>query len=397
MSDIKKLLDMMELIHYIDKFKNKIFIFVVTGKIYIRDIIPDIIILQSFNIKVVIIIATEDYKNEDLKSISEKNLSIIMEISAMLKKNSLDPLPSLGTEVFAKKTKQKDYGKVTGFDVETIEFGLSKNKIPLISPIGMDKRGHYYKLDEKDIALELAVSLNATNIFWISEMDGIDIADRKQQFLTYNQVKSMLYGNKGIDEVTEEILNYSLKAMDRGIKDFSILKGETGSIYREVLTYDISGTLISKIDDEFMRKAEIEDVYAIHLLMKNEIERKNILPVTEEEVEQEIESYMVYEVDASIVALGKLNYYGAAAEIAKVATFPRYQGGKKAREICKALIDRAIEENLEYVFGLTINDAMVKVFESLGFREVERNVLPDKWKEHYDFTRPSRSFKLELR
>ena len=38
--------------------------------------------------------------------------------------------------------------------------------------------------------------------------------------------------------------------LDRGIKEFSILKGETGNIYQEVLTYDISGTVISKVDDE---------------------------------------------------------------------------------------------------------------------------------------------------
>ena len=35
----------MELIHYIEKFKNKIFVLVVTGEVDIRDIIPDIIIL----------------------------------------------------------------------------------------------------------------------------------------------------------------------------------------------------------------------------------------------------------------------------------------------------------------------------------------------------------------
>ena len=125
--------------------------------------------------------------------------------------------------------------------------------------------------------------------------------------------------------------------------------------------------------------------------------RNNLLPVNEDGIEDDIDSYIVYEIDKSIVAVGKLSYYDEnIAEIAKIATFPRYQGGQRAREVCKALIDKAKEEGLEGVFGLTINPAMMKLFQSLGFEEIDRADLPEKWKEHYDFSRPSKAFYMEI-
>lgn len=398
-NNIKKLLDTMELIHYIEKFKNKIFVLVVTGEVDIRDIIPDIIILQSFNIKVVIVIGyTEKYKDIALMDMNNKVTDIILEISGLLKRNDLDPLPSMGTEVFARKLKDRsEYARITGFDLETIEFALKHNKIPIIAPLGIDDRGRYHKLDEKEIALELACKINSNTIFYVSEVDGIEINNKKYQYLNYNQVKDILDKDNIEDKVTKEILSFSYDVMNRGIKEFSILKGETGNIYQEVLTYDISGTVISKVDDEKIRRAEIEDISSIYLLIKNEVARNNLLPVNEDGIEDDIDSYIVYEIDNSIVAVGKLSYYDEnIAEIAKIATFPRYQGGQRAREICKALIEKAREEGLEGVFGLTINPAMMKLFQNLGFEEIDRADLPEKWKEHYDFSRPSRAFYMEL-
>ena len=303
-NNIKKLLDTMELIHYIEKFKNKIFVLVVTGEVDIRDIIPDIIILQSFNIKVVIVIGyTEKYKDIALTDMNNKVTDIILEISGLLKRNDLDPLPSMGTEVFARKLKDRsEYARITGFDLETIEFALKHNKIPIIAPLGIDDRGRYHKLDEKEIALELACKINSNTIFYVSEVDGIEINNKKYQYLNYNQVKEILDKDNIEDKVTKEILSFSYDVMNRGIKEFSILKGETGNIYQEVLTYDISGTVISKVDDEKIRRAEIEDISSIYLLIKNEVARNNLLPVNEDGIEDDIDSYIVYEIDNSIVA-----------------------------------------------------------------------------------------------
>ncbi|BDU49918.1 GNAT family N-acetyltransferase [Haliovirga abyssi] len=396
MENIKTLLDTMELIHYIEKYKNKILIFVVTGKVYIRDIIPDIIILQSFNIKVMLVIGySEKIKKYNISELKNEMSEIVLEISSMLKKNNLDPMPSIGTEVFAKDIKTSEYKKVSGFDIETFEFALKNNKIPIIAPIGMNARGKYLKLDEKDVAMELGISFKASTVFFISEVDGVILNGNRMQFLTYKDAKKIL-ANGVIDKNIKEIMSYGVQLIEKGIKEFSILEGKTGNIYKEVLTYDISGTLISKGDDEIIRFADIEDVPSIYLLIKNEMTKNNILPITEDNIENAVDDYIVYEIDSSIVAAGKLNYYENVGEIAKIVTLPRYQGGKKAKSVCLALIEKAKSEKLDYVFGLTVNESMMKLFRKLGFVEVKRESFPEEWKRQYDFERPSKGFRLNL-
>ena len=128
----------------------------------------------------------------------------------------------------------------------------------------------------------------------------------------------------------------------------------------------------------------------------NEMENKNILPVTEQEIERDLERYMVYTLDDGVVGAGKINNYGDLAEIAKIATFPRYQGGQKAKKICNALINNAKSKEYKGVFGLSINPLMMKLFIGLGFVEIEREKLPDEWKKNYDFSRNSKAFILEF-
>ncbi|MGM0508131.1 MAG: GNAT family N-acetyltransferase [Fusobacteriota bacterium] len=393
MAQIDKLLNTMELIHYIEKFKGDVLILVVKGKKYIKEIIPDIIILQSFNIKVVLVLGYGKSIYNKMDTLIKENTNVIMEISSMLKKNSLKPVISLGTDVFVKK-ENNGYG-INGFDNESFKWAFSENKIPIIAPIGMDKRGNYHRIDEKEIASKLAKVLKSKIVYFVSGIDGIKKGGKRVQFLNYKDVKKLLQNNRNSKEI-KDLLKYSLKLMDNGTKECAILKGETGNIYKEVLTYDICGTFIKRVEEEKIRSAKINDISSIYLLMRNEMKNKNILPITEDKIEKEIKKYIVYDIDGSVVAVGKLNDYNEWAEIAKIATFPRYQGGEKAKKVCKALIDKAKKQNRRFVFGLTINKKMINLFESLGFKNISRDELPEKWKKNYDFSRPSKAFVLKL-
>lgn len=389
MSKIKKILDTLELINYIDKYRGKTIVLVVTGKNYIRDIIPDIIILHRFNIKIVIVMGINT-DQKSMKKYSQEYFDIILEISSLLKRNNLSPLPSFGTEIYAKEEIDGTI-EFDGIDKKTLNYALEENKIPILSSFAMDKRGRYLRLGKKKTTLELAKALKASIVFWISEEGEVKIDNKKYQFLYYEEIKEQLK-NKNNELYPQKILEYGISLMDNGIKKFALIKGETGNIYTELLTYDISGTLISRVEDEGVKKADLDDIPEIYMLIKNEMERKNILPVTEEEIEEEIDRYIVYKMDEGVVAAGKLNYYEEMAEIAKIATYPRYQGGKKAKVVCEELIKKAKDEGYKKVFGLSINNAMINLFLGLGFENVERTELPEKWKENYDFNRKSKAF-----
>jgi len=57
---------------------------------------------------------------------------------------------------------------------------------------------------------------------------------------------------------------------------------------------------------------------------------------------------------------------------------------------------RQFQHQDEYVFALSINEKMWTFFKNLGFSEVERKELPQQWQNQYDFSRPSRAFRLVL-
>ena len=395
MSGFSKLLQTMELIHYIEKFKNRIIILVVRGKMDIRDIIPDIIVLQSFNIKVALIIGNiEDYSRQRELSFNEAAVEIIMDISSILKKNRLKPFISLGSEIIASND-GGEYGKILSID-DSIKKAIDDNKISVIVPLGMDVRGNYYKILLDDLSLELAKELNSEDIYILSEKDGVSIGGVPYKFLNYNQVWEVVDKDVFEDERVESTMKFALRAMESGIKNIGIISGNTGNIYTELLTYDISGTFISRAEDENIRRAKIDDILSIYLLIKNEVERDNILPVAEKDIEEELNNYIVYEVDSSIIGVGKLNDYGDSVEIAKLAMLPRYRGGKRAGNICRELVKKARVDGKKQVFGLTINRSMMKLFEDIGLKEVKREVLPKKWQEKYDFSRPSKAYLINL-
>ncbi len=76
----------------------------------------------------------------------------------------------------------------------------------------------------------------------------------------------------------------------------------------------------------------------------------------------------------------------------KLCTLPRYQARGRARELVRAILDKARQDGKRAVFALTVQDYVAEFFERLGFRQVPRESLPPSWQAGYDFSRPSRAF-----
>ena len=109
-----------------------------------------------------------------------------------------------------------------------------------------------------------------------------------------------------------------------------------------------------------------------------------------------LQNGFVYAIDHSIVGFAMLNVYENLGELAKFATFPRYQGRGIAKELAFALIQKAKELNLEGVFALSIDPKMGDFFQTIGFIEHPREKLPLSWQKNYDFNRPSKAFLLSF-
>lgn len=179
--------------------------------------------------------------------------------------------------------------------------------------------------------------------------------------------------------------------------DIVLLEGKTTALFQEVFTYDGAGLLFNRAKTTVIRPAQVGDITHIMMLLRPEIEAKRILPVTEATIERDIAHYRVYEVEGDIVGLARLKIYGAWAEMAQFITLHRYRGRGRARELAARLEEEARAQGLDAVFALSVEPRMWAFFQSLGFREIDRQLLPDTWKQNYDFNRPSHAFYKALK
>src|SRR5262249_45855296 len=135
----------------------------------------------------------------------------------------------------------------------------------------------------------------------------------------------------------------------------------------------------------------------IALLLTPEQEAGRILKVDENEMEANIRSYWVYDIDGLLVGAARIKPFGTWAELAHFATLPRYRGKGRARELAMRLIREATIQGFEAVFAPSIGERMWESFRAFNCREIERAQLPPAWKEGYVMSRPSRALVRQLR
>ena len=68
-----------------------------------------------------------------------------------------------------------------------------------------------------------------------------------------------------------------------------------------------------------------------------------------------------------------------------------------ARELAEKMIQTVKNAEKDYIFALSVEPKMFEFFKSLGFKECERSVLPESWRDKYDMSRQSRAFKLNVK
>ena len=247
-------------------------------------------------------------------------------------------------------------------------------------------------LQQSDLIADLA---NADRVFLLSRNPGLVVDHKLLSHCSSEELKEILK-NKRNCNISLEILDYLAQQERVKKREYALLSGGSGELFTEVFTHRGSGTLFTNVYSNLIRRAELSDVLEIFRLMKPYLDSGAMRPITEDEVAASINNYQVYIVNDSIVASAQLVRYGMAGEIAKFATLPRYQGKGRARELAKSLMRTAQEQEMEFVFSLSSSKKMWRFFDSLGFKEIPREKLPEEWKAQYDFTRISKAFLREL-
>jgi amino-acid N-acetyltransferase len=314
-------------------------------------------------------------------------------------------------------------GVVDGVDMEhtgtvdkiytgSISRVLDLGMVPILPCIGWSPSGRPYNVPSDEIALAAAAALGAVKFFIISVHERLregafrlpenpEIrADGSLVRLTPQEADAVIAANAaGADNEQERTLRelrLALKACRAGVERVHIIDGrEEGAVLKELFSNLGVGTMVYADMYESIRAFHSRDLPDILRLMEPLMQKGILIRRSAEQIQENKDDYVVFEIDGSVHACAALHDWGEGqGEIAAVAADPLYADFGLGRRIVSFLIEKARKARLSRVFVLTTHAQ--DWFETLGFSETAVERLPEQKRRLYDHNRRSKVFVLEL-
>ena len=124
------------------------------------------------------------------------------------------------------------------------------------------------------------------------------------------------------------------------------------------------------------RNAKLPDAFAIEQLIQVHVGDGTLLPRSLKDICENIRDFIVVENEGEIVGCGALHLYGMhLAEIRSITVTSKSKGRGAGRVLVDALLKEAKQQSVTCVCLFT---RIPDFFARMGFREVEKEALPDK-------------------
>jgi amino-acid N-acetyltransferase len=289
-------------------------------------------------------------------------------------------------------------GEVRRIDTPAIEAQLEQGSLVLLSNLGYSATGEVFNLSTEAVATETAVRLRADKLIFLMEGEGLrDGRRRPLQQLTLREAEALLTGRRRLPDEVRHFLGSARHACQQGVKRVHLLsRSIDGALLLELYTRDGCGTLVSSEPFEELRRARIEDVGGIIELIAPLEAEGTLVRRSREQLEIEIENFVVYERDGMAVACAALYPYPEVrvAELACLAVHPDYRNQGRGDSLLEQLVTDAREAGIGQIFVLTTRTT--HWFRERGFRPGDLDKLPVQRRALYNYQRNSKILIKEL-
>lgn len=353
-----------ELFHYSYRFRDQLFVIAVEQAEVLHELLQDLRVLQTSHIKVLICCPA-----------SPKLINFIDEWNA--RGFRFCSFATLEPDLITERLEDEQ------LPVITLKSSLSKDSV-ISSPFHQE-------------ALEIASVMGAEKAFLLSDYPALVVDGKYRSFTTPKEIDRYLAEDAKIN-IGAEALSFLREQQQSREFDVAILEAKEGALFQEIFTHMGVGTLFSSHYPNVFRVCTLKDLSDLTFLMKPYVASGAILPISEEQLVEEIESFYAFTVNGEIVASAKLREYpGKIFEIGKVCTLPRYRRQGRARTLAENILSVNQLQDAQFAFAVSIEPHMWDFFKGLGFVEIDREKLPEEWQKGYDFSRPSKAFKYSLK
>tara|TARA_Y100001935_G_scaffold213026_1_gene183725 strand:+ start:85 stop:933 length:849 start_codon:yes stop_codon:yes gene_type:complete len=178
-----------------------------------------------------------DFNNDIVNSLEEKKISAI---SIHTKKNNV-------IEVVPESEELGFVGIPNKINNEHILSIINQNKIPIISPLGLDTENQTYNINGDTAAMAIAKSLKSRRLLLMTNVDGVLDKNKKLIEEIYSSKVLEMIKNGTITGGMIPKINACLDAVSNGVTAVGIINGtKQHSCLWEIFSDKGSGTLIRK-------------------------------------------------------------------------------------------------------------------------------------------------------
>lgn len=283
-------------------------------------------------------------------------------------------------------------GDIRKIDHAAVRALLDGGHIVLLSPLGYSPTGEVFNLRAEDVATAAAAALRADKlILMVAGEDLTDGAGKPVKQLTLPQAETLLNESAQLTEALRRNLQSAITACRQGVNRVHLISHDLdGGLLQELYTRDGAGTLVTGGKYEDLRNAQIDDVGGILELIKPLEETGVLVRRSREQLELEIDRFMLIERDGMIIGCSALYPYPEEkmGELACIAVHPDYVDNGRGGELLDAMQQRARQLGLKRLFVLTTQTT--HWFRERGFTEGDIGTLPVKKRRLYNYQRNSK-------
>ncbi|QSX33973.1 amino-acid N-acetyltransferase [Shewanella avicenniae] len=423
---------------YLNAHRGKTFVVMLGGEAIedgnFRSIVNDISLLHSLGIKVVLVYgarpqidaaleanAIEPAYHNGVRITDESSLKVIKQVAGALQFDitarlsmNLSNTPMQGAQinvvsgnfVIAQPLGVEDgidfclSGKVRRIDTQGLKQQLEKNSIILMGPIAASVTGESLNLTAEEVATQVAIKLKADKVIGFSANHGVhDESGNVIAELMPNDAQRMLssLAEQETDRGTLAFLKAAIDACRAGVPRCHLVSyQEDGALLQELFTRDGIGTQIVTESAERLRRASISDIGGIINLIRPLEEQGILVRRSREQLEMEIEQFMIIERDALVIGCAALYPFEEdnAGEFACLVVHPEYRDMDRGSLLLKNIVNQAKVRGYSRLFALTTRS--IHWFLEHGFQMVDVDALPTKKKQLYNYQRRSKILALDL-
>lgn len=379
--------DLRGILKYVPMFRGQVFVIAVDGSLVghemFRNVLLDIAVLRSLNIKVVLVhgigqqlreladarnIEISDAYGEGvtdettLQLATEATASVNLQIVQGLTRNKLRCAATNAVrskEIGILKGKDQELsGNVDKLDIKLIHQLLDSDTIPVVAPIAFNREGNSLRINSDLLAAELASSLEASKLIFLTTHESLQVEGHLVTNLMVAELEALLK-DRAAHSIPERLRSkaaHAIKAIRAGTPRAHILDGRIfGVLLNEVFDKVGIGTMIYNNDYESIRPAIAADAYSIFNITRNAMQSDALLERTQQYVESEIANFLVYEIDGSLIGCVHLRNYGdrETVEIGSVYVQPFYQKKGVGRKLVEYVCQESKRKGIKRVVALT--------------------------------------------